>query len=480
MVHSRNDQIAALATPWGSSAIAVIRTSGPDCIGALGALTDRRDTVTAAPGGALRRARIVDPSTGEVLDDVVLGIYREPRSYTGEEIVEIFCHGSVPGIREILSLLYRSGFRAAEPGEFTLRAFLAGKVDLTRAEAVQEIVRSRTAAGHEMALRRLGGSVEAAINRCKAALVQLMAMVAVQLDYPEEETGEIPLPEGEIRRVRSELADLAATYRTGRLYQEGIRIALAGRTNAGKSSLFNALLREDRSIVSETPGTTRDYIESTLDLEGIPATLFDTAGLRDTAEEIEGEGIRRTTRVMEAADVILYLVDGVEGLTPEDERILATFRGSRESTGATHVDSRPDAKPAANPAEGDSAPSRLLLVWNKVDSPACRPAPPEYIPVSATAMHGLEALARTVLERVRPGSSHRETAVVIDSRRQRDLLDRAVDSLRHVENGVQQGIPVDAISLDLQEAIHALGEITGEVSSADILDALFQGFCVGK
>lgn len=451
-MHSENDLIAALATPWGSSAIAVIRTSGPECVATLGTLTDRTGAVTSAPGGSLRRARIQDPSTGKVLDDVVLGLYRAPRSYTGEESVEIYCHGSVPGIQEILALLYRSGFRAAEPGEFTLRAFLAGKVDLTRAEAVQEIVRSRTGAAHEMALRRLSGSVEAAVNRSKRSLVHLMAMVAVQLDYPEEETGEIPLPEGDIRALREELSDLAATYRTGRLYQEGVRIALAGRTNAGKSSLFNALLREDRSIVSETPGTTRDYIESTIDLEGIPALVYDTAGLRETTEEIEGEGIRRTARVLEAADAVLYLVDGVEGITGEDRHFLETV----------------------------AEPSRLIPVWNKIDDPSCGAAPEGYLPVSATVLHGLDRLVQAILDRVRPESLPRESSAVIDSLRQRDLLLRAAAALENLEEGLHRQMPVDVLSLDLQEAIHALGEITGEVSSADILDAVFSGFCVGK
>lgn len=464
-----NERIAALATPLGSSAIAVIRTSGEDCLKEIATLTDRAGAIAAAPGGALRRARIRDPRTESLLDEVILAVYHAPRSYTGEESVEIFCHGSIPGIQEILALLHRSGFRPAEPGEFTMRAFLAGKVDLTRAEAVQEIVRSRTAAGHDMALRRLGGSVESAINEAKSGLVRIMAGVAVQLDYPEEETGEIPLPEEDIRGLRKTLAELAASYRTGRLYQEGIRVALGGRTNAGKSSLFNALLKEDRSIVSETHGTTRDYIESSLDLEGVPVTVFDTAGLRDTEEEIEGEGIRRTARVMEAADLVLYLVDGITGLTAEDQGNLAALAGRggvAEAAGV--VDEERD------------LPPRIVPVWNKTDDPACPPPPPGFIGVSATTMQGLNVLTRTILDRVGPERAHRENSTVIDSLRQRDLLLRSVDALDQVEEGIRAGMPVDAISLDLQEAIHALGEITGEVSSADILDAVFSGFCVGK
>lgn len=450
-----NDLIAALATPFGPSAIAVIRTSGPDCVASVAELTDRPGAVAALPGGRLRRAVVQDPEGGRPLDDVVLGVFRAPHSYTGEDSVEIYCHGSLPGIQEILALLYRSGFRPAEPGEFTVRAFLAGKIDLTRAEAVQEIVRSRTRRGHEYALRRLGGSVEEAINRSKDQLVQLIAAVAVQLDYPEEETGHVPLSLETIRAVRRDLEELARSYRTGRLYQEGVRLALAGRTNAGKSSLFNALLKEDRSIVSATHGTTRDYIESALDLGGVPVTVFDTAGLRDAEEEIEGEGIRRTARVMEGADLVVYLVDGIEGLTDEDARIMKSLE-----TASSH--------------------SRVIPVWNKTDHPRCGPPPKGFLPVSATAMHGLDRLTAAILERIVPEERFREESAVIDSPRQRDLIRRAVTALQEVESGLAADVPIDAISLDLQEAIYALGEITGEVSSADILDAVFSGFCVGK
>ncbi len=444
-----NDKIAALATPFGAAALAVIRTSGPDSVAAVARLTDRDTVVSATGGGRLRKVNILDPASGQVLDEVMLAIYREPRSYTGEEMVEIFCHGSPPGIQQILTLLYRQGFRAAEPGEFTQRAFLAGKLDLTRAEAVQEIVRSRTAQGHDLALRRLGGSVSAAIEEAKQRLVRLMAPVALQLDYPEEETGEIPFPVEPVRELREQLSTLAGSYRTGRLYQEGIVLVLAGRTNAGKSSLFNALLKEDRSIVSATPGTTRDYIESSLDLGGVPVRVYDTAGVRVTGEEIEGEGIRRTRQVLEAADLVLYLVDGTVGIDEEDREFLG--RGTR-----------------------------LLPVWTKSDAPHCLPAPESFLPLSALTLAGLDRLVEEVLTRVTPEQTYPEGSPVIDSLRQKNLLEAASQSLLHVEEGLAAGVPIDAIALDLQEAIHALGEITGEVTSADILEQVFTGFCVGK
>ncbi|WP_018527558.1 tRNA uridine-5-carboxymethylaminomethyl(34) synthesis GTPase MnmE [Alkalispirochaeta alkalica] len=454
IISQENDLIAALATPLGSSALAVIRTSGPGCVAAVAALTDRPESLARCPGGRIRRAQLRDPQSGRLLDDLMLGIFRAPRSYTGEEAVELFCHGSVPGVQEILALLFRSGFRRAEPGEFTLRAFLAGKVDLTRAEAVQEIVSSRTARGHGLALGRLGGSVEAEVNRFKDRLVGVMAGIALQLDYPEEETGQIPLDREEVARLREGLLQLAASYSAGKLYQEGVTIALAGKTNAGKSSLFNALLKEDRAIVSDIPGTTRDYIESSLDLGGIPLRIFDTAGLRETREILEGEGIRRTGQLLESADLVLYLVDGTRGVTGEE-----TERLARAATG-----------------EGPPC----VPVWNKADDGACLPAPEGFFPVSARTLQGIEALLEEVRRQVTPEGRYREGSPVIDSLRQRDLLERAAQALFEVERGIQEEMPVDVLSLDVQEAIHALGEITGEVTSADILDAVFQQFCVGK
>ncbi len=449
-----SDLIAALATPFGSGALAVIRTSGAGSIAAVASLSDRREEVESTPGGRVRRVLLIDPESDEVLDEVVLAVYRSPASYTGEDAVEISCHGSVPGVRRILAVLFENGFRPADPGEFTMRAFLSGKLDLTRAEAVNEVVGAQTAAAHDMALRRLGGSVERTIDRIKNQLVQIMAGVTVQIDYPEEETGDIPIARDNVLAVRESLNGLAESYQTGRLYQEGIRIVLAGRTNAGKSSLFNAILKEERAIVSATHGTTRDYIEARIDLDGIPASVFDTAGLRSTEEEIEGAGIRRTRAVLETADVVLYVVDGTEGNKSADTDALADIT--------------------------DTTSGSVILVWNKTDDKRCRPVPESACAVSSVTHSGIPALVARVRHEVERDGTAATGAPVIDSLRQKNLLERAVSALDYVLKGIDGGVPVDAISLDLQEALSALGEITGEVTSADILDAVFGSFCVGK
>lgn len=452
MEQERSEPIAALATPYGRSALAVIRTSGNGVIGIVdqlfvgGSLSD-------SPGRTLHHGRLLDGA--QPVDEVVLGLYRGPRSYTGEDSVEIFCHGSRPGISRILELLYRSGIRAAEPGEFTLRAFMNGKLDLTRAEAVREIVDAQTSAAQELALSRLGGAIERRINGLKERLVTLLAALSIQLDYPEEETGEIPTDREELSRLREELLDLASTYRTGRLYQEGVRVALGGRTNAGKSSLFNALLREDRAIVSDLHGTTRDYLEASLDLSGIPVLLFDTAGLREVEEEVEGEGIRRSRTVLKQADLVLYVVDGAEGLAAEDRLFL-----DEESSG------------------GDNSP--VIPVWNKADLPGAQQPPEGFLPVSAIRATGIGELLEAIRRRALPAERSRSGEPVIDSLRQKNLLMRAAEAVSLIIEGVDASMPADVLALDVQEAVNALGEITGEVTTADLLDTMFDGFCVGK
>lgn len=449
-----SEPIFALATPMAPAALAVVRTAGDRCIDIVAGLTDRAAAIRNSHGGRLRRATLLDPATGAAVDDVMLGIYRAPASYTGEDAVEIFCHGSLPGIQRILDLLRKAGLRDADPGEFTERAFIAGKLDLTRAEAVNEVVNAHTRAAQQLALSRLSGSVAQEIDAAKGDLATLMAHFTVQLDYPEDEIGPLPLPVERIEALRSRLAGLAATYRTGALFRDGVRIALAGRTNAGKSSLFNALLREDRAIVSATPGTTRDVLEARLDLDGIPVRVFDTAGVRETDESIESEGIRRAGSVRESADLVLYLVDGAAGVDAIDRSTLKQLG------------------------------SKAIGVWTKVDLELAGPAPTDFVAVSTTAGPGVRGLVAAIKDRIAATGVAVDAAehggVIVDSARQRDLLLRAVDSLQSLTAGIAAQVTVDALSLDLQDALGALGEITGEVSSADILNQVFSNFCVGK
>ncbi|ADN01264.1 tRNA uridine-5-carboxymethylaminomethyl(34) synthesis GTPase MnmE [Spirochaeta thermophila] len=445
-----DDRIVALATPWGRSAIAVIRTSGVGCLEALDPLFRGRKRPSSMRGYSLAHGALVDPGTGEMLDEVLLAVFRAPHSYTGEDAAEISCHGSPAGVERIMRTLLAHGFRAAEPGEFTLRAFLNGKVDLTEAEAVHEVVSARTANAHTLALHRLEGRLHARIDAIKEKIASVVAEVEVQLDYPEEDV-EHPVSAHLIQEALHEVDGLLATYRVGRLYREGVRVVLAGRTNAGKSSLFNLFMREDRAIVSEVHGTTRDYLEGWISLKGVPVLLYDTAGIRDGGDPVETEGIRRTREILSHADAVIYLVDGTEGFSEGEEALIAELGAERP----------------------------LIPVWNKVDASAVLPPPEGFIPLSCRTGEGFARLEET-LHRVFPEAEGGGAEVVIDSERQRDALVRCRDSLEGGLDALSRGAPLDALAVYLHDAMEALGEITGEVTREDILERIFSCFCVGK
>lgn len=446
--YDTEDLICALATPWAPSALAVIRTTGPGCIEAFSRFFSRPQALLRAPGHTVVHGTVLGAG-GQPLDDIVVTVFRAPASSTGQDTVELSCHGSLPGLRLILDTLTSGGFRPANPGEFTLRAFLNGKLDLTRAEAVQELVAARTARAQALALDRLSGSVAGRITAIKAQVVDFMALLNIQLDYAEDDVPSADVPFEILDSVREGLRALADSYKTGKLVQEGVRVALAGRTNAGKSSLFNLFLKEDRSIVSDEHGTTRDWVEAWVSLGGVPLKLIDTAGLRDTDSAVEREGIRRSRELIDGCEVLLYLIDGTRGVEAEDAAFLAEH--------------------ASDP--------RLIQVFTKADLVGSVPG--DGVWVSSTTGFGFAGLEAALAARI-PGSGEGGSGAVIDSLRQKQLLDRAVAALDLVRTGTEMGAPLDMVALDVREALDALGEITGEVTTADVLTRMFSSFCVGK
>ena len=453
--YDTKDPIAALATPWGKSALAVIRTSGEGSIERFAPAFSRPKALRKASGGSMLHGYVRDAESGENVDEVMAAVFRPPGGYTGQESVEIYAHGSPPGLQRLLDLLARLGFRPAAPGEFTLRAFVNGKMDLTSAEAVREIVEAKSARAQGLALGRLSGALGRRIDAVKGRLSALLAAVEVGLDYPEEEIEEPPeLPPGEAVACAEELRRLLATYRSGRLYQEGAAVAIAGPTNAGKSSLFNLFLREDRSIVSGIHGTTRDYIESWINIGGIPVRLFDTAGLREADHPVEAEGIRRSGEVTEQASLVLYVADAAAGLEETDRRLFEEYREDE----------------------------RYLFLWNKVDLTTAE-APEGWLPLSAETGEGFAELEQRIEARLRSGhagETEGEGELFIDSARQKRLLEGALEALERAAEGLRAGDPLDMIAPELREALDGLGEITGEVTNADILQQIFSDFCVGK
>jgi tRNA modification GTPase len=457
--------IAALATVPGESALAVIRTAGPGAVELAAPLFSRPAALISARGLSLVHGELVDPKSGEAVDEVLVGVFRAPAGPIGEDGVEFYCHGSPAVIRRALSLLEEAGFAPALPGEFSFRAFLRGKTDLVKAEAVQELVRAGSEGARAEAFRRLEGGLSRALAASREAIVDTLAEAEARLDYAEDDDSPAGgLDPSVLRRVRDLVAGLAASYATGRLYERGARAVVVGRPNAGKSSLFNLLIREERSIVASDPGTTRDWIESGIELGGLPVRLIDTAGLREASGEVEAAGVSRSRRLAEEAEAVIYVVDGVLGIASEDRAFL---------------ESRPDS----------------LRVWNKVDDSRCEPTPPGFLRLSAATGEGLPALADALRALVAPrfgpsgtGRSRAETdrgpgganAATVASERQKLLLDRAVSALDAALSGLDAGMPLDALVLDLRDAANALGEITGEIASEEVLEAIFSRFCLGK
>jgi tRNA modification GTPase len=451
-----DDSILALATPRGRAAIAVVRISGAGCVEKLSGFFSNPEALSASGGYRVHHGWLTD-GCGSRVDEVLVTVFRAPASYTGEDSAEISCHGGPVVVDRIMEVLRSAGFRDAGPGEFSFRAFSSGKMDLTRAEAVREIIEARTDRARALAASRLAGSVKSVIDRVKNTVKLQAAAAALALDYPEDEAEEVPFNLEAIRGAREELAGLAATWRTGRIYRDGLKVTLAGPTNAGKSSLFNLFLREERSIVTEVPGTTRDWLEAWLNLDGIPLNLADTAGLRpETGDPVEKEGMRRTRERIAASDLVLAVADGTSGAE-------AAMALEREEMAVL-----PD-------------PDRIIRVWNKADLAPL--APEGWLPVSAVTGGGFGELEKTLKNKALSGGAPPEgDAPVIDSVRQRRLLEKAVDALDRFTAGSRSGggVPVDLLAEDLHDALDALGELTGTVTRVDVLNTLFSEFCVGK
>ena len=374
------------------------------------------------------------------IDEVVLAVYREGSGYTGEEAVEISCHGSLVVLRRLFTRLEQLGFKRAEKGEFTFRAFMHGRMDLTQAEAVEEIIHSKSEISQEKALDRLSGKLRDSLAAVKTRLVDILASLEVQLDYAEDEIiDEWEFPEAEVSSIISSLKALSSTYGASRIYREGAKVVLAGAANAGKSSLFNLLVKEDRAIVSPVPGTTRDFIETWIDLDGIPVRLFDTAGLRSSDDMVESEGIRRSEALMDDADLIIYLVDPDDALLPEN------------------IDS-----------------DRTLVVYSKRDKRRMA----DDLSISSVTGEGVSELIDEVKERLMGLSPQEEGGLSIDSERQYSYLLSCIDALESAERS--KDAPVDIMAMFFQSALENLGYITGEVTTEDLLDTLFSKFCLGK
>ena len=493
--YTPEEPISSIATALAPAALGIVRVSGKGCIELVSKVFSRPKALLSAAGNTLVYGWIQSvvecPQSGIIettkIDEVMLAVYRAPKSFTGEDMVEIFCHGGPAVVMAIQNLMLKSGFRQANRGEYTFRAFINGKTDLTRAEAVKEIIDSHTDVSRSHAAGRLAGSLFEEIDSIKKLIIDTLAAIEVEIEYPEdEETIADSFDRSDIEAAASRLQALEASWRGEKLYQDGARVVLAGRTNAGKSSLFNAILKEERAIVSDIEGTTRDWLESWASINGIPVRLFDTAGLRQTSDVIEAQGVEISRSLVQDADVVLYLVDGTLGMNDEDrdfiekcEVPLIVVYTKSDKGGVL------GAEPLGEGEAEDAAETVVEPVETTVSAVAGaggRLSPP-VVKISSKTGQGLSELFGQIygiLTAGIAGGSTERTQAGLGSARQKEAVSAALESVRHALISADDNYTLDAVVQDLEDALDSLGEVTGDVTPDDVLGSIFANFCVGK
>lgn len=456
------DTIAAIATPIGEGALAVIRVSGPSAISAVDRIFEGSANLAQLSGYMARFGRIV--VNGNHIDDVVVTVFRSPHSFTGEDSVEVSCHGGMYNTQRVLLAILEEGVRQATPGEFSKRAFLNGKMDLSQAEAVADLIAARSEASHRASMNQLEGRFSERITQLRKELIDLSSLVELELDFSEEgidliAQGDIIL---RIEKTKARLQEMADTYRVGKLYREGVEVAIVGRPNAGKSSLFNALLKESRAIVTEIAGTTRDTLEEHIVVNGVLFRLSDTAGLRETNDPIESQGVDRSRKAVERADVLL-MVDDITLGQPRDSS-LAFLAGMTLPKSGIFARNKVDLYEVNGfePTRFDFMSSRFVEVH-----------------VSAKTGVGLDKL-RDELFRIVVGESAKTSGIQVTNSRHHQAIEKAIQSLKAAADSADAAYSGEFISADIRLAADSLSEITGEITSEEVLNNIFGQFCIGK
>ena len=457
MITKEFDTIAAISTPLGEGAIGIVRLSGTDSF-AIAQKIFKGKVLSKVASHTLNYGHIVDPDKNEILDEVMVGAMRSPKTFTREDIIEINTHGGIAVTNEILQLVIREGARLAEPGEFTKRAFLNGRVDLTQAEAVMDIIRAKTDKAMNIAVKQLDGSLSDLINNTRQEILNTLAQVEVNIDYPEYDDVEEATTEI-IREKTSEfealLTNLLKTARRGKILREGISTAIIGRPNVGKSSLLNNLLREEKAIVTDIEGTTRDVIEEYVNINGVPLKLVDTAGIRETEDIVEQIGVERSKKALKEADLVLLVLNASEPLTDQDRQLLEISQDS----------------------------NRIILL-NKVDLPEkieIDQLPEDHIKISVLKNQNIDQIEDRINALFFENAGLVEQdATYLSNARHISLIEKAVESLQAVNEGLALGMPVDLLQVDLTRTWEILGEITGDAAPDELITQLFSQFCLGK
>lgn len=457
------DTITAISTPIGEGGIGIVRVNGDKSL-EIGAKIFRSPTgknLREAKTYTMHYGQIVDPETEEIIDEVIVSVMLAPRTYTREDVVEINCHGGIVPLKRVLELVLRFGARLADPGEFSKRAFLNGRIDLTQAEATIDVIRSKTEASLQLALRQLGGGLSEKIQALRQEIVFMLAHIEAAIDFPEEDIEGMEYQELSKRaeEVWGKTKELLATADSGKVLREGLSTAIIGRPNVGKSSLLNALLREKRAIVTDIPGTTRDVIEEVVNIRGIPLKIIDTAGIRETEDLVEKIGVEKARESLKQADLVLFLLNGGEELKEEDLEIAGLLNEKKRIIIINKTD-----------------------LSQKIDEEEVRKIFPigKIIKLSLKEEIGLADLEKTIEEMVFAGQAFSLESTLVTNVRHKSLLEKAEKSLQETTKALALGMPTDLLAIDLKDALQSLGEITGEAVSDDIIDQIFSQFCIGK
>ncbi len=456
----KEDTIAAVATPVGEGGIAIVRVSGPKAerigqdIFQRGASGNGR-----LQSHKLHHGTICDPKNGKVLDDVLTTLMRRPHSYTGEDVLEVHCHGGSFVARQILETVLNCGARHADPGEFTKRAFLNGRLDLAQAEGVLDLIHARTKTGMQLAVGQVRGELSKWMEELREELIGIMVQVEAAIDFPEEELELLKRDElaGKIGSLMRKISVIIDSYEWGRLYREGVRVCIAGRPNVGKSSLLNALLGEERVIVTPIPGTTRDFIEESLNLDGLRIVLWDTAGIREGKDEMEKAGVGFSLKKLAEAQGFILVLDGSSPLTQEDRAIMAQVHGKKGIMVVNKSD----------------LPNKLPIKELKCLAPSHK-----VISISAKNCEGINELKKTLRSCFL--GEHPEPEIVVTNLRHKTALDKSATSLLEASKSLRREMPPEMVAVDLQDANQYLGEVTGIITNNDILERVFSQFCIGK
>ncbi|HOA97659.1 MAG TPA: tRNA uridine-5-carboxymethylaminomethyl(34) synthesis GTPase MnmE [Acetivibrio saccincola] len=455
------DTIAAISTPYGTGGIGIIRISGDRAFEIAKTIFKGKKNFDEIKSHTINYGKIIDPVKNETIDEVLVTKMKKPNTFTREDVVEINCHGGIVVLKKILDLVLRQGARAAEPGEFTKRAFLNGRIDLSQAEAVIDIINSKTEESSKAAVNQLEGKLSSKIKALRRRLIEILAHIEAVVDYPEEDIEEITGEKvyNEIKDIKENLKKITDNFERGRILREGIDAVIVGRPNVGKSSLLNELTGKNRAIVTDIPGTTRDIIEEYININDIPVRIVDTAGIRDTEDAVEIIGVEKTHKALEEAELVIMMVDAEKGFTPEDSAILEKV-----------------------------ANKKLIILINKIDKSNEENIKNieknlegmNYIRTSIREEIGIDKIGKMITKLFTKGEINLNSQIILTNIRHKNLIDKAILSIDDAMGAYENKMPLDLMTIDITNAADFLGQITGESVKEDVINEIFSRFCLGK